>query len=97
MVFIVDDLKDVYVKSWIAKTFKILHIKEDQPDTLYDYMDSFRIELVGAQKSFEELKTDINFQSFISIINYLCDHELEHKKVRREVFKCIDLIKKINI
>lgn len=89
------ELEVSYIKSLIPKTFKILHIKEKQPDTLYDYVDSFRVELIGSQKSFEELKTDTNFQSLINIINYFCDNELEHKKIRREVFKCIDLINKI--
>lgn len=91
-----DELKESYIKSLIPKTFKILYIKEKQPETLYEYVDSLRVELIGSQKSFQELRTDVNFQSLINIINYFCDNELEHRKVRREVFKCIDLINKID-
>lgn len=88
--------KDKYLKSLISKTFKILYIKEQQPETLYNYVDSLRIELIGAQQSFSELQESPRFQSIINIINYFCSNtELEHKIVKREVFKCIDLINKI--
>lgn len=89
-------LKYKYIKSLVSKLFKILYIKEQQPETLFSYVDSLRIELIGAQQSFDDLQNNPRFQSVINIINYFCVNEdLEHKIIKREVFKCIDLVNKI--
>lgn len=90
------NIKEEYLRSLIPKFFKILYIKEQQPETLYIYLDSLRIELIGFQQSFDELNVNLRFQSMINIINYFCsNNELEHKVIKREVFKCIDLVNKM--
>lgn len=96
----VDRDRELLIKvldRYIDDIFKILYISESDIDSLGQYVESLLIDMKGSQVSFSELSTNIMFQKIINILNYVllnCDY-IKHSEIKREVFKGIDLIKKI--
>ncbi len=87
-----------YLKFLIGKFFKILPMKEQKDNTLPIYLDSLLLELSGSRDLIEELKHDGNFIVLLSTLQYFTENPDECVDVyRREVFKCISIIKKIKI
>ena len=72
-----------------------LKFYEQEPDTLKDYLDSLLLELIGSKELIFIIRNDANFISLLSTLQYFIDNECTHDVFRREVFKCIDIIKKI--
>lgn len=83
-----------YKAKLTGLVFKILPMKEEGCPTWRVYIQSLLYELIGATKLFEELSKSANFISLISTLRNLLDEE-DVKVVKREVFKCLDLIQKI--
>ncbi len=80
----------------INKFFKILPMREDNVETLDTYMCSLLLELKGNRSLITKLDHDPNYLTLLSTLQYFITYPDEDVKVyKREVFKCINLIKKI--
>ena len=82
-----------YLEYLIGKVYKILPIQENEPNTLIPYLESLQVELIGNQSLIENIRYDAKFMELVGTIQYLISNKCEHKIYRREVFKCIDIIK----
>lgn len=79
-----------YYKKLIDKVYKILCLKEENCSTLDIYIESLLIDIVGQEKI---LKGNGNFLSLIGILETLSTSDYSLKIYKREVFKCINIIK----
>ena len=84
-----------YLKFLIGSVYKILPIQENDPDTLLSYLESLKIELVGNSELIEKVRYDANFLRLLGTIQYLISNECDHKILKREVFKAINIIQKL--
>ena len=84
-----------YLNFLINRVYKILPISEDEPVTLKSYLDSLVLELLGSKDLILKLKKDASFLSLISTLQSLSENQYSHNVIRSEVFKCIDIIKKL--
>ena len=92
-----DELFENYLENiLIGRFFKILCMREKEYITLNEYLKSLMIELKGSKSLIVALKYDANFLVLLSIIQYFIENpDIDVKTYKREVFKCIDIIKKL--
>lgn len=90
-----DGMLDNYLDGLVNKFFKILPMKESNESSLYEYIDSLQVELIGCKGVINSLHDDAMWLTLISILQYLREEECETKVVKREVFKAISLCKKL--
>lgn len=93
--FITTTMLDNYLDEMVNKFFKILPMKESNEPSLYEYMSSLQVELIGCEGVIKALHEDARYLTLISILQYLIDNDCEVKVVKREVFKAISLCKKL--
>jgi len=84
-----------YLNFLIGRVYKILPISESEPETLKSYLDSLILELTGSKDLILKLKKDASFLSLIATLQSLSENQYSHNVIRSEVFKCIDIIKKL--
>lgn len=84
-----------YIDSLVNSFFKILPIKENEEDTLCEYMKSLQLELIGCNKLFVETNFDSSLLSLIGVLQYLIDEPCDIPTVKREVFKAISICKRL--
>jgi hypothetical protein len=85
-----------YLDFLIGQLYKSLCLKEEQSDTLCDYLDSLKNELIGSKELIVFLKSDARFISMLSKIQYLiCEPEVSHKVFKKEIFSCISIVDKL--
>jgi hypothetical protein len=85
-----------YFRNLVNSFFKILPIKETEPETLVTYMESLQVELSGCKSLVPDMATCPQYLSLLSILQYLIDFpECEKREVKREVFKAISLCNKL--
>lgn len=84
-----------FLKGLIGAIYKILPLKEENNSYLDDYLDSLTIQLTGALETYPELSSNTKYISIINSIQYFRKNEFNVKQCRREVFKCIENVKKI--
>ena len=75
--------------------YKILPLRENNVETLPEYMKSLMLEMLGAKDLIETLQNDAIYLTLLSILSYLISNDCDVETVRREVFKSLNLIKKI--
>lgn len=75
--------------------YKILPLRENNVDTLPEYMRSLMAEMLGARDLIGALRNDAIYLTLLSILSYLISNECDVDTVRREIFKALSLIKKI--
>lgn len=85
-----------YFKYLIGKTYKILPLKEACCDTLPKYLESYQRELIGNQGLFELLVGEPMFITVLNTIQYLILEDYSTEICKKEVFKCIRIIKALN-
>jgi len=91
-----DELVNDYLSVLISKLFKILPLKENNSDTLHEYLQSLQIEMFGAINVIDNVQFNrAKVLSIINIIQFFIDNDYDVVVCKREVFKCIDIIKKI--
>ncbi|MCK9319420.1 hypothetical protein [Methanoculleus sp.] len=90
-----DEMLVNYFNFLIGKVYKILPISEKEPDTLKEYLESLILELRGSKELISKLRNEGSFISLLSIIQYFIDNECTHRELKREVFKSIDIIQKL--
>ena len=90
----------LFLNSLTGKIFKILPLKEKNDDGyavhLEDYLDSLLIEIVGACDTFQELENSTEFLAVVNTMQYISQNDVSVKVCKREVFKMIGLVNKIN-
>jgi hypothetical protein len=86
-----------YLDYLISSFFKILPISENESDTLKEYLESLLIELSGNISLIEKIKYDGQFLSLLGTIQYFIDNNCTHKIYKREIFKCISILEKLQI
>ena len=91
-----DATVEQYVKSLVGQFYKILPIKESGSKSFSKYVKSFQRELIGCKSLVCAFNNDGQFLSLLSILQYLSDNDnCETAIVRVEVFKAIDICKKL--
>lgn len=84
-----------YLQSLIGRFYKILPIKESGEPSLRKYMDSLQREMIGCQSLIIALNYDELYLSLLSMLQYLIENNCNTDIVRCEVFKAIDICKKL--
>jgi hypothetical protein len=89
-----------YKKGLIDRVYKILPLYEESNEGLFANIQSLIYELHGLLRVVDSLNHNYNYLSLIATLESLSDDslffEIEKEFVKREVFKCIDLIKKMD-
>lgn len=86
-----------YFKNLVNHFFKILPMRENNEDSLYTYMKSMQVELLGCKELIVAINNDPNYLTLLSILQYLIDNpKCSIKEVRREVFHAISVCNKIS-
>lgn len=85
-----------YLDTLINSVFKILPLYEERNDGIQTYIESLLFELYGLDKVFD-IKDSYEYVSVLSILESIKEEvakENSKKRViKREVFKCINIIK----
>ena len=84
-----------YFKFLIGRVWKILPMSEEDNIHLKDYMESLQRELIGNMNLVETLKYDSYFVTLLNKIEFMINSVYNHEICRKEVFECIELVKKI--
>lgn len=84
-----------YMKSLIGQFYKILPIKESGEPSLKKYMESLQREMLGCHDLIIALHYDELYLSLLSILQYLSENDCETGVVKTEVFKAINICKKL--
>lgn len=89
-----------YAEMLIPKFFKILPLFEEKNEGLYAYVQSLIFELNGLYGTVDELSENGNFLSLLATLESIADEVLIYDEesqsiIKREVFKCIEIIKQI--
>ena len=90
-------MEDIFLKRLTGRVFKILPFFEEHTEGIADYIESVLIELIGSLKDYkdnEKLKRVIYTLQFLQ--EFVVDFDdKKHKVVKREVFKCLTLIRQV--
>jgi len=84
-----------YFKFLIGKVWKILPMTEENNQHLEKYMEGLQRELIGNMNLVENLKSDGYFITLLNKIEFLINEEYDIGICRKEVFECVELVKKI--
>lgn len=88
-----------YLEKLVDRIFKILPMFEEKDGGLHKYINSLVVELLGFQELVKRLEVESEYVILVSTLKSLASHvidfEDDKKVIRKEVFKCLDLIKKI--
>jgi len=84
-----------YLNYLIDSVFKILPLKEEENIGLNEYIDSLIIQVIGAKANYGDLNKNQKFMSILNILYYFKNNDFTIKQCKREVFKCIDILKHI--
>lgn len=89
-------LIDNYFQNLVGMFFKILPMKEDGVETLPEYLNSFRAELIGCRELISAIHDDPMFLSLILNLQVLIDNpDYTPRKVRQIVFNSITICNKL--
>lgn len=89
-----NELLSAYKEKLTGRVFKILPMKEENSSTWEVYIESLLHELIGNKELVKELKENAEFLSMLGVLEGLINEE-DIKVIRREIFNCLNLIKKI--
>ena len=84
-----------WLMSLVSRVYKILPIRENNEATLGQYMKSLQREMLGTKALIRALDSDGRYMSIISILQYMIDYPCDISVTRSEVFKAIDILKKL--
>ena len=89
-----------YLTDLTRRIFKILPMREDEFNGTYMYLDvyleSLSIEMAGATSTFPSLSTDSDYIAVLNTINGLMCDSYDVAQTKREVFKALNLIRRIS-
>lgn len=78
-----------------GKVFKILPMREENCNTLDEYVGNLIRELINTKSLVESIQFEGELLSLISTLEGLADNEVDLCVCRSDVFKSIDIIKKM--
>ena len=84
-----------YLDALINRFFKILPIKESGEDTLNKYLESLLREMIGFNDLISFINYDDRYLTLLSIVQYLIENDVEVDIVKADVFRAINILKKI--
>ena len=84
-----------YIESLINKTYKILPLKEEESETLNEYIESYLRELIGGKQSLYILSKEPRFITVMCTLEYLILNNPSTNIYKKEVFKCIKILSDI--
>jgi hypothetical protein len=88
-----------YSSSLIDRVFKILPLFEEKNEGLYKYVQSLIYELNGIFYVVDKLKYNAEYLILLATLESLSDDvmfsDVKSDVIKREVFKCIDIIKRV--
>lgn len=87
-----------YLESLVDRTFKILPLHEEDNEGLFKYIQSLSHELRGLQGVISRLDVDSDYIILLATFETLSEEILlygEMDSIKREIFKCISIIKRI--
>lgn len=85
-----------YFRNLVNLFFKILPMRENNEESLFTYMHSLQIELLGCKELIYAIQYDSNYLTLLSILQYLIDNpECGVSEVKREVFRAISICNKL--
>lgn len=88
-----------YLETLKNRLFKIIPLFEENNEGIYKYIDSLLFELGGMIYVVKELKNNSMFLSLIATLESLLDESLAGEYnislVRREVFRCLNIVEKL--
>lgn len=90
-----DKVVQKYLKALIGQFYKILPIKESGEPSLDKYMQSLQREMLGCQNLIIALNNDELFLSLLAVLQYLIENDCDTSTVKCEVFKAINICKKL--
>lgn len=94
-----DKVVSKYLDELINRVYKILVLYEDSNEGINKYMDSLLIELGGMYAISEDISQNSKYISIVmtlaSIQVLIKNNDIKHSSIKSEVFKCINLIKKV--
>lgn len=85
-----------YFNFLVGKMYKILPMKEENCETLHQYIESLQVELIGNGDLVNILVEEPMFISLLNIIQFFISNEFNVRVCKREVFRAISLIEQIN-
>lgn len=85
-----------YFEFLINKTYKILPMKEENSETLKSYLESYQVELIGNKQLVKLLIDEPQFITVLNTMQFLIDSDYSIETCKKEVFKCIRILNKIN-
>lgn len=88
-----EDLYGNYLYHLVGRFYKILPLKEDHSPTLEAYITSLQIDLIGCQHLMDTLEHDARFLVLINTLEFFLTAEYDIQTCKREVMKCIGIIK----
>ena len=83
------------LKRYIGKTYKILPMTEEECETVDVYVSSLLKEIIGNYKLLDDLKYEGEFLSLIGTLQSLEKNNMDLDECKQDVFKAIDIIKKM--
>lgn len=90
-----EEMWEDYFEKLVGKVFKILPMKEKEFETLPEYLSSLLLELHGNKSLIQVIQHDGDFLSLISTLEYFVENDDDVGIYKREVFKCISIVKKL--
>jgi hypothetical protein len=89
-----------YTELLVPRFFKILPLFEEKNEGLFSYIQSLIFELNGLYWTIESLQKEGNFLLLLATLESISDEVLMYDEesqviIRREVFRCIDVIKQL--
>lgn len=89
-----------YIEYITDEIYKMLVLREKRDNGeevfLDEYTKNLYVEINGAYIWSEYLNNSKNYAAIVSIIAYLSENEIEYAHFRREIFKMLGLLNKIN-
>ena len=90
----------IFIKHVTGEIYKMLVLREksDKGEDVHlrEYIENLYVEINGACYWSSYLTGNMHFTTITSIIAYLSDNDVDFTKYRREVFKMLGLLNKID-
>lgn len=91
-----DEMLLAYVNGMIAKSYKMIPMKQDGVKSLPKYIEATLREFVGQNELVFELKENEEFLTILGVMETLLSQN-DFSKFRSDVFKIINLIEKLKL
>ena len=91
--------ENIHLKSYfeflLGRVWKILPMKEEKSEYLKDYIKGLQREVKGSISLIEYEFLGSYLIMLLHKLEFLIDNQCEHSVYRKEVFECVNIVKKI--